>query len=98
MTFAKKEQALAPPPTDEREAEAEAQAVAEQTAAAAPPAAVDSLCPLSPPPPLPHAEKLTHRCLKAKTSGRSRKTRRAGFGPAGRGACYYRGDTSHLSA
>jgi hypothetical protein len=87
-----------PPPTDKREVEAGAPAVAEQTTKASPPAAVDPLCPLSPPPPLPHAEKLTHRCLKAKTSGRSRKTRQAGFGPAGRGAGYNHGDTSPLSA
>jgi hypothetical protein len=50
MTFARKETAVAPPPTNKQKAEAVAQAVAKQTTAAAPPAAKDPLCPLWPPP------------------------------------------------
>jgi hypothetical protein len=85
-----RKRAVAPPPTDEQEAEAVAQAVAEQTTAAALLASVAPFCPLLPLPPLSRAEKIPHRCLKAKTIGRSRKTRQARFGPAGRGASYYR--------
>jgi hypothetical protein len=51
---------VAPPPTEEREAEAVAQAVAEQTTLAALLAAVDPFCPLSPLLPLPRAETILH--------------------------------------
>jgi hypothetical protein len=36
-------------------------------------------------------------CRRVPTTGLTRKTRRAGFGPASRGGGYYWGDTCHLS-
>jgi hypothetical protein len=50
---------------------------------------------LSPPPPRP-VQRFLFLCLRVQTLGLTRKTRRAGFGPAGRRASYCWGDTCHL--
>jgi hypothetical protein len=52
-------------------------------------------CPLSLPPPR-RTRIILFLCLRAATIGRIRKTRRARFCPAGRGAGYYWGDICHL--
>jgi hypothetical protein len=84
---------VAPPPTKEREAQAAAQAGREQTTVVALQAAAHPLCLPSPLPPLQRASIIRLLCLKVATIGRSPKTRRAGFGPAGRGASHYCVDT-----
>jgi hypothetical protein len=86
---------VAPPLIEEGEAPEE-QAVREQTTVVAPRAAAIPLITLSPPP-LRRARRSLLLCWRVPTTGLTRKTGRAGFGPAGRGAGYYWGDTCHLS-
>jgi hypothetical protein len=69
--------------------------VREQTTVAAPRAPAIPLTTLSPPPPR-HARRFPPLCRMVPTTGLTRKTRRARFGPAGRRAGYYWGDTCHL--
>jgi hypothetical protein len=86
--------AVAPPLTDKQEALAEL-AAREQTIVAAHQTRATPLTTLSPPPPRP-LQRFPRRCLRVQILELTRKTRRAGFGPADRRASYYWGDTCHL--